>query len=148
MMSIPAWAADPLTEIQEAVREHFVKGGSVTWFLVAIAAIVFALLLVHLITRWQDRHLGTEQRSDPVGVFDRLLDGLGVLENERSLLKNIARESGLHHPTAMLLCPAMFDECVVKWQAVPDGSELGTSNGKEAIQKLRSLLFEETRVVT
>jgi len=103
--------SEQLTDFQRAVRDEISEGGSISAFVLAIAAILLLLLLVYVAVRCQRwMAAAKETRNTPKRLFAALLDKLQLDRDEREWLTQAATAAGLRHPTVLLLSEQLFDE--------------------------------------
>ncbi len=128
------------TNAWQAVHEEFQRGGrfwEMFWVLFAIAAGLAALALYQRIQ--QNRSSG--QVLDHPGKLFRVVIArlrLGVLQ--RDLLRRMARELQLVHPTVLLLSPEIFHEHSQQWlNGIHFDPEQGSSDDHRAARQRDSL---------
>ena len=128
------------TNSWQAVHEEFQRGGAfweVFWVLFAITAGLAALVLYQRIQ--QNRSSG--HVSDHPGKLFRVVITrlrLGVLQ--RDLLRRMARELQLVHPTVLLLSPEIFHEQAQQWlDGMQFNSEQGSFDDHRAARQRDSL---------
>ena len=136
----------PLTEIQQAVRDHFQEGGSGTAVSLVLLAIVVIVVLVYCLTQRQRRRDPNVLRCDSEGLFRDLVGKLDVETAQQHWLLTVAKELKLKNPTVLLLSPKRFDDCAVRWQSRSGrgGLAVRASADTELIARMRSWLFPET----
>lgn len=109
--------ADPLTRTQQAIRDHFQTGGSITQALLVLVCVLVFVLLLYGLTRRQERGAYRRKLNDPHRLFRNLQEKLELSADQRRLLDAVARDNNLSHPTVILLSPRLFDENVIRWTA-------------------------------
>lgn len=112
-----------LTEIQQAVRDQFVKGGSLTAVLLVMGVLAAVLLAVYFLTARQRSKVVDARRALPTQLFTDILADLDLTEPQRHFLVGVATSLHLKEPAVILLSPVVFDRHVEKWQA--DDSSAG-----------------------
>ena len=111
----------PMQSAWRSVHEYFQRGGSpmvILYVLAWGAALILLLLLVH---RFQQRH-SRQPIDQPKRLFRTVLARLELSVQQRDLLRRMARELKLEHPTALLLCPKTF-RCQAALWTDPIGDE-------------------------
>jgi len=134
-------AFGPLSERMEAIRNHFTAGGrwvEVAVVLLTLAGCLFVLAVIH---RVRDA-AGRREPDKPVRMFRVLLSDLGFTPRQRRILRAMAADLKLEHPTVMLLSPRLFAEQAIAWGKMRGGAptdELKTI----ARQVFQSLIAEK-----
>lgn len=110
--------AEPqLTETQQAVRDQFQKGGSLTAVVLVMALLAAVVLVAYYLTMRQRSTVVDTRRALPTQLFTDLLAKLDLTQRQRRLLNAVATSLRLKDPAVILLCPAVFDRHVEEWQA-------------------------------
>jgi len=117
-----------LTPIQRAVKEHFMRGGSLGVVLMLLAAIVAVVPVVYAIVRLRDRMGKPRVINDPRRLYDDLVGALALEPHQREFLQRLAADLAIPHPTTLLLSPRLFNRAVKDWRrraptAMSDWSE-------------------------
>ncbi len=100
----------------EAVRDHLQRGGSPSAAVYAVLAILALAALLLIVHRLQEQRGRKPPPNDPKRLFHKVLRELGLNVMERELLRQMASDLRLEHPTASLLSPALFDRHVRQWR--------------------------------
>lgn len=125
-------AFTPLTDRMQAIRDHFTASGR--WaatgaVLLVLAGCLLALALVHHLRTAAERR----EPDNPVRLFRTLLRSLGLTSRQCRILKAMAGDLKLQHPTVILLSPRLFAEQATAWRKMRGGQ---TPTGDlEAIQR-------------
>lgn len=144
-MSVFLLQASRLTPVQRAVRDQFERGGSFSEILVVVVGLFALVLVAHLLSR---RLGGDAEKNatidDPKALFENLLGKLGLPASQERILKSVAREVDLQHPTAILLSPASLDRAVERWvrRSGPFSASV-ERQGRMTILQARRALFPE-----
>ncbi len=104
-----------LTEIQQAVRDHFQRGGSFRAVLLVLIAIIAAIVIGRELTRRLRRQKLTAPTSHPRRLFRDMQRKLELTAQQRSILDTVAKDLKMEHPSVMLLSPSLFDRCFQLW---------------------------------
>ena len=140
-----AWqlAAGGLTPTQQAVRDRFQQGGSVTETLFVFLAMIFAVLLLYLLTLWSRKNVQRRPNRNPRKLFIDVLSRLGLSPQQRELLTRMAADLCLKDPTAILVSRALFDKHVEEWWAGQrrSGQVRNYSINRQLLAQARHLLF-------
>ncbi len=97
------------------VREQFQRGGSLTDVLYAALAVAALLTLLVVIHRIQERRSSPRMDNDPQKLFRTVAGRLRLGVIQRDLLRRMARDLELEHPTALVLSPDVFSRCAKHW---------------------------------
>lgn len=107
-----AKAGPPLAEGSwyESVQHRFLFGEPelIRGLLTAALAMGLVLLVIGMSYRWQKRRQQPAP-TQPMALFRRVLSKMGLTVIERWLLWRLARNSGLEHPTALLISTRLYD---------------------------------------
>jgi len=125
----------------DAVRDHLDKGGSPyapLVLLLAVLAIAGVLLLLH---RLEHRKEAKPQANDPKALFAAVLNKLGLSVVQRDLLRRIAFDLRLPHPTMMLLSPELFQNHVRQWRQLLNEREQDVPEGPLRLREIAELLY-------
>ena len=98
----------------QGLRDRFVLGGrwgEVIAVLLVLAACALLLALIHRRQRTADR----PEPDSPARLFRTLLKGLGLTARQRRVLRSMATDLRLEHPTVMLLSPQLFQQQAAAW---------------------------------
>ena len=98
----------------QGLRDRFALGGrwgEVISVLLVLAGCVLLLALIHR----RQRTAGRPEPDSPPRLFRTLLKGLGLTAQQRSILRGMATDLRLEHPTVMLLSPKLFQEQTAAW---------------------------------
>jgi hypothetical protein len=138
--------AGALTEAQRAVRQRFQEGGSLGSVLLIAGVVLGAVLAAYWLTRRQRRRQeGRRPINDPQRLFKNLLRDLSLNEQQRRVLRAVAREADLAHPSALLVSSALFERHADQWLA--SQRQTGANAGKDADQRTlaqtREVLFPQ-----
>jgi hypothetical protein len=106
-----------LTETQRAVRDQFLKGGSLTAVLLVLALLAAVVLVVYYLTMRQRSTVVDARRALPTQLFTDILAKLDLTPQQRHLVGAVATALRLENPAVILLSPAVFDRHVKEWQA-------------------------------
>jgi hypothetical protein len=125
--------APPLERIL-GIRERFAGGGSTSAFVVVLLLIAATFLLLAVIAviarRWRRRRV-----YSPRGLFLQSLRELALTVPQRELLRRIARELRLEHPTILLLSPTIFVEHANAWMSTTRNANLATRDRLSALAR-------------
>lgn len=115
-----AKAGPPLAEGSwyESVQHRFLFGEPelIRGLLTAALAMGLVLLVIGMSYRWQKRRQQPAP-TQPMALFRRVLSKMGLTVIERWLLWRLARNSGLEHPTALLISTRLYDGAVDRYCA-------------------------------
>ncbi len=128
----------------EYIHEHFQKGGNIQEVLLVLVgiAIIFALLTVaHRLQRG-----GTQSATpnSPAKLFKSVVRELELTVRQRDILGKIALQTGMRHPTVILLGPTFFDRQVDRWWGM-NSRLIGRTKSRteQTIASLRMTLFDD-----
>ncbi len=136
-------AAGGLSPTQQAVRDSFQEGGSITQALLVLLAMIFAVLLLYLLTLWS-RWAGQRRPArNPRQLFADVLSRLGLPPQQRDLLAKVASELNLKDPTVILVSPTLFDRHLEQWRAKQrrSGQVRNYSRDRQLLAQARRVLF-------
>lgn len=123
-------------------HERFARGGSWTEFLGAMLAIGVILGLLILVQRRQNRRARGHIENDPGKLFRTVLGQLGLGVVSRDILRRMARDLELEHPTTLIMSPDIFRYSLVRWRR-----ELDRDSGRVPqhcdLDQLYRTLFDE-----
>lgn len=115
-----AKAGPPLAEGSwyESVQHRFLFGEPelIRGLFTAALAMGLVLLVIGMSYRWQKRRQQPAP-TQPMALFRRVLSKMGLTVIERWLLWRLARNSGLEHPTALLISSRLYDGAVDRYCA-------------------------------
>lgn len=115
-----AKAGPPLAEGSwyESVQHRFLFGEPelIRGLFTAALAMGLVLLVIGMSYRWQKRRQQPAP-TQPMALFRRVLSKMGLTVIERWLLWRLARNSGLEHPTALLISTRLYDGAVDRYCA-------------------------------
>ena len=136
-------AAGGLNPSQQAVRDHFQQGGSVTETLLVFSALIAAVLLLYLLTLWSRKKVQRRPNRSPRQMFIDVLSRLGLSPQQRNLLTGMTADLCLKDPTVILVSRALFDKHVEKWWAQQrrSGQVRNYSINRQLLTQARHLLF-------
>lgn len=97
-----------------AIRDRFATGGSTGRFAAVLAAIA-ALFLVMVLIAWLIQRRRQKRVYNPKALFQDVLRQLPLTVPQRDLLRRLARDLRLEHPTVLLLSPQLFLESANAW---------------------------------
>lgn len=120
----------------EAVRDHLQRGGSPLAILLTVGAILALLMLLGGVHRIQHRRVTRSPINDPKKLFHSVMGDLGLTAVQRDLLRQMASDLRLEHPSVMLLSPVLFVEHARRWSALkkqPGGTSDSLSKPMEAL---------------
>ena len=143
MTTIVPLGANGLTEIQRSVAEHFREGGSFLSVMFVLAGTAAMVVLAYGLTRRQQQRATQGSRGDPRQLYQHLLDKLDLTAAGRRLLRAIASDLRLKHPTALLLSPTLFDRHVEQWRGRRRriGRALAETGQPKVVADVRGILF-------
>lgn len=99
-----------------AIKERFSTGGSAGKFFLVIGLLLLAVatlaLLATLARRWRARKIYNPRR-----LFLEVLRSVPLTVPQRDLLRRIARDLRLPHPTVLLLSPHIFTVHANAWMS-------------------------------
>ncbi|HUU85737.1 MAG TPA: hypothetical protein VM243_19755 [Phycisphaerae bacterium] len=103
------------SERLEALRRQFSGGGN--WSesfltLLAFAALFALLLMIHRLQQRRQRR----DINDPWKLYRQLLKHLGLSAPQREVLRRIAADLRLQHPSVLLLGRTIFNRHATRWQ--------------------------------
>ncbi len=133
---------------QQAVKNQFQKGGSITVAFMVLLAIIVAVLVVGWISRLQGRLRDTSNvvvgNSNPQRLYTHLLCNLGLTVPQRQFLEKVARDLEIPHPASLLISSVLFDQTVERWMGAPKSQAAGErASAVQLAAKARSRLFPE-----
>ena len=132
-------AQAPLTEVQRAVRDYLTEGGSLLTVVVVLLVIAGVVVLTYLLTRRQRKAQNPPVLNDPQLLFENLLRGLQLTDNQRALLRTFTRENNPEQPALLLVSARLFDQHL----AEHGPSSLSPGDG-EGLTQIRDVLFPKT----
>ncbi|HPD31108.1 MAG TPA: hypothetical protein PLL20_14025 [Phycisphaerae bacterium] len=102
----------------ESVQHRFLFGEPelIRGLFTAALAMGLVLLVIGMSYRWQKRRQQPAP-TQPMALFRRVLSKMGLTVIERWLLWRLARNSGLEHPTALLISSRLYDGAVDRYCA-------------------------------
>jgi len=125
-----------LPEALRAMRDQFQQGGSLVGLLFAILLIAALLAVVYVAVELQRRKQeGSLNRKTPLNLFEDLLAGLRLSNEEQAFLKSACQAAGLPHPAAALISEKLFDQTI---KGLPDRNMLSPAQ----LASLRGKLFK------
>ena len=130
-------AAGDLSEIQEAVRDQFQRGGSFTRVVVVLLCILAGVLLAYVLTQLLGARPKRKRSDNPQLLFLDLLDELKISVPQRRLLNHMVRDLRLKQPSTILLSETLFDQFVTQWG---DARRIADYD-QQMIGELRAALF-------
>jgi hypothetical protein len=97
----------------ESVHLRFLHGEPelVRNVVLAVLTICLVLAVPLLLHRWQRRRQQPTP-AQPMALYRRVLSKMGLTVIERWLLWRLARNSGMEHPTALLISSRLYDAAV------------------------------------
>jgi len=125
----------------EAVRDYLSKGGSPLAPVVAVVVLVVLAGVLSLLNRLQQRGGVRAKADDPKRLFRAVLRTLDLSVTQRDLLRRMAAELRVEHPTAMLLTPGLFAEHAGRWTKEVESRGQAVSEIKEGLKELSVALF-------
>ena len=136
-------AAGGLTSTQQAVRDRFQQGGSVTQTLLVFLALIAAVLLLYVLTLWSRKDLPRRSNRNPRQLFLDVLSKLGLSPQQRDLITRMGADLCLKDPTVILVSRALFDKHVEEWWAQQrrSGQVRNYSVNRQLLAKARHALF-------
>ena len=125
----------------QAVRDHLQRGGppsALLYAAVAVAALAGLLVLLH---RLQQRRATGPPVDNPTRLFETVIRDLGLNVVQRDLLRRMAADLEMEHPTVLLLSPAIFVERARRWTT--SGGRLGgtLSSRRVSLEEVGRALF-------
>lgn len=96
-------------------HERFARGGSWSEFGFAVLVLVVLMALLVVVHRIQQRRASDSLENDPAKLFRVMLRRLGLGVLQRDLLRRMARDLELEHPTTLLLSPTIFRRHALRW---------------------------------
>ncbi|GJM26615.1 MAG: hypothetical protein DHS20C16_30300 [Phycisphaerae bacterium] len=119
------------------IRDRFATGGSVADFVLVITLILLALAALYGIMHW-----GMRRRRgaffNPRKLFDKTLRSLSLRVDQRDLVRKIARDLRLQHPTVLLLSPQLLNLYGNQWMSATDNV---TDSQRTQLDDLSTHLF-------
>ena len=119
------------------IRDRFATGGSIADFILAITVILVGMALLYGVMRW-----GLQRRRgaiySPRKMFDKALRTMNLRVEDRDLVRKIARELRLPHPTVLLLSPQLLNLYGNQWMSATKNV---TESQREKIDNLSNHLF-------
>jgi len=112
MISVLAQNAPPIDRLK-GIQDRFVEGGSSTGVLLALLGIAMFLGLAYAIVEFR-KHRSRVLYS-PDRLFERLLREIIGSQQQRHLLRRIARERQLPHPAVLLLSADLLESHAKEW---------------------------------
>ena len=129
-----------LTEIQQAVRDQFQRGGSLSTVLVVVLCVSAAVLLVWVLTRLFRAREGGNLPDNPKQLFHDLLEKLDVSAPQRQVLDRMAKDLRLKQPSTILLSESLFERCAAQWRT----GRAGARGDQELVCQIRAVLFPKS----
>jgi len=110
-----------------AIRDRFAAGGSVSEFILVLTTILVMMVILYAVMRH-----GVRRRQGVLNhqrkLFDQLIRSQDLGVGHRDMLRRIARDLRLEHPTVLLLSPQLLRIHANQWmsatQVVSDSQRL------------------------
>ena len=137
----PAVSNAPPLDRLHGIRDHFAEGGSgsaVIWVLVITLSAILIAYLVTAIIGWRSRR----RTNHPGHLFKELLFALPLTHQQQVLLRSVAADLRLDHPSIMLISPEAFRRHGQAWLGGLPKQPPDTSN---EFQRIASALFPINR---
>jgi len=128
-------------DVLESIRDRFEKGGSPYTPLVAVLGILGLAGVLLILQRLQQRSVSKPPLNDPALLFSAVLERAGLNVMQRHLLRRVAADLRLPHPTVMLLSPELFLDHVKRWRRMLEERGSGTSASTELLHEVAETLF-------
>ncbi len=128
--------AAPLDRIH-GIRDRFSTGGSTQGFILVLLAMAGLFVLLYALARML-RRLRRRQTDNPRKLFHEVIRHLPLTIPQRELLRRIARDLGLEHPTVILLSPQIFHTHANQWMAATRNANATT---RERLTALAQTLY-------
>ena len=132
--------ASGLTEIQQAVRDQFQRGGSLTTVLVVVLCVSVGVLLIWALTRLFRTREGGNLPDNPKQLFHGLLEKLDVSAPQRQVLDRMVKDLRLKQPSTILLSESLFERCAAQWRT----GRAGARGDQELVCQIRAVLFPKS----
>ncbi len=121
------------------IRDRFATGGSIADFILAITLILVALAALYGIMRW-----GMRRRQgafyNPRKMFEKTIRALSLRVDQRDLVRKIAKDLRLKHPTVLLLSPQLLNLYGNQWMSATNNA---TESQREQIDTLSAHIFSK-----
>jgi len=138
MIALIAQAAPPLERIM-GIRDRFATGGSAQGFFTVLLLIIIAFLTL-LLLAMVARRLRHRRVYNPKSLFLEVLREVPLTIPQRDLVRRMARELRLEHPTVLLLSPQVYNEYANAWMSTSRNANIAT---RERIDVIARVLYEE-----
>ncbi|MGD2110115.1 MAG: hypothetical protein PVI86_12085 [Phycisphaerae bacterium] len=135
--------SDPLTDVMQAVRDHFTRGGTLGSVLLVVLVLCIPVGLAYLIARSARSQARADAKPAPRHLFRNLVTRLRLTPAQRTCLEDLSRDPALAHPTALLLSRTLFDQHASTWLDERKRRRRGHIGAfeNEMVADLRSRLF-------
>ncbi len=121
----------------EAIQQHLNRGGSGRGLLLALLGLLLLGVVVVLL-HWIQRRAQPHDIDSPARLFRQLVRRLGLSPPQRTLLRRMARDLQLPHPTVLLLGRRLFDLHSHRWLGYGDPAH---ADRHQHVADLASALF-------
>ncbi len=143
----PLFLASQDLELSEKLRqlgEPLRTGGSVPKVLLLCLVIVGIVVAAYYLGKLQEAFRKPVVRDAPMELYCDLLWRLGLSRNQRRLLRHVAKDLDLRHPTAILISEALFDRTVENWRRHRGGLRGASKQAESAADwdSIRARLFQ------
>ena len=140
MTVLSSVATGGLSEVQRAVRDQFLRGGSFTSVLIVLLCIVAGVLLAYVLTQMFRVRPKRKRFDSPQQLFNDLLERLNLSAPQRQLLDSMVRDLRLKQPSTILLSEILFDRSLVQWR----DARHGAGADRQLVGQVRAALFPKT----
>jgi len=139
MTTIVLGAAPPMDRMQ-GIRDRFAGGGSASAFFEVLLLLAMGLFLLYLGTVLVQRYR-QHRTNDPRRLFHEVLRCLPVNVPQRDLLRRMARELRLDHPTVLVLSPRLLRTHANRWMSAERRANETT---RQRLDELSRALFPDS----
>lgn len=121
------------------IRDRFAAGGSIADFVLALTGLLVAFAILYGLMRWK------MQRSkgviySPRKMFDKSLRAVSIRVDQRDMLRRIARDLRLDHPTVLLLSPQLLTLYGNQWMSA---TKSVSETQRQQLDDLSATLFPQ-----
>lgn len=103
---------EKLRQLGEPVR----TGGSFPKVVLVLVGLLGVLVLAYFLGKLQEILRKPMVHNEPLDLYTDLLRRLRLSRPDRRLMRQLARDLGLPHPTVLLISESLFDRYVLQWQ--------------------------------
>ncbi len=119
------------------IRDRFATGGSIADVVLVLTLMLVGLAILYGIMRW-GMHRRKGAFFSPRKLFDKTIRSLSLRVDQRDLVRQIAKDLRLKHPTVLLLSPQLLNLYSNQWMSATNNV---TESQREQIDNLTNYLF-------